>query len=354
MTNKKLFKAFSILSITALTLSQVALNLSMPVANAAELSNASVSLSDSRPSETNVTYTSTFSNVSSTSIQCITLDFNTAADGTGTVPTGMDTTSATLNSSSTYITPANWTVDATTNGTVKLTYTTGEAGTNGTVILDGITNGSTADTGYFLRFNTYSDSSCTTQVDHSTVMFIYTNGQLVSLTVDPTLSFSISSVASGQSVNGATTNVATTTTTVPFGTVTTSTDVVAAHDLSVTTNATNGYTVYTRYTGPLTNGSGATIDNVTGSNATPASFDTGEAFGYTTNDATLSASPVDRFTTGGGDKWAAFTTSNAEVAYASSAVDNETTRVGYQVGISGTTEAGTYTTTVVYTATPTY
>ncbi len=342
------------LSVTALTLSQVALSLSMPTAQAASLSDGSVSLSDSRPSQTNVTYTSSFQNVSATSIQCIELNFNTVASGTGSVPTGMSTTSATLNSSSTYITPANWTVDATTNGTVKLTYATGESGTDGNIILDGITNGSTVDTGYFLRFTTYSDSSCTTAVDNATIMFIYTNGQLVSLTVDPTLSFSVASVASGQTVNGATTNVATSTTTIPFGTVTTSTDVVAAHDLTVTTNATNGYTLYTRYTGQLTNGSGATIDDVSGTNATPASFDTGEAFGYTTNDATLSSAPVDRFTSSGGNKWASFTTSNAEVAYADSAVDTDTTRVGYQVGIAGTTEAGTYTTTVVYTATPTY
>ena len=79
-----------------------------------------------------------------------------------------------------------------------------------------------------------------------------------------------------------------------------------------------------------------------------------EAFGYTTNDATLGTGTAARFTTGG-PKYAAFTTSNAEAGYSGAAVSSETIRLGYAVGISGTTPAGTYgSSTVIITATPAY
>ncbi len=153
----------------------------------------------------------------------------------------------------------------------------------------------------------------------------------------------------------ATTTVASTDGTIPFGTVTTSTNGVAAHDLTVTTNAGSGYTLSIRYTAKPTSGAND-IDDHTGTNAAPTTMSPGtEAFGYTTNDATLGTGTADRFTSSGGNKWAAFTTSNAEVAYSSTSVSSQTTRVGYQVGISGTTPAGIYgTSTVIVTATPAY
>lgn len=330
-------------------------------AHAATLTGSSVALSDSRPSGTSVSYTIDFDNVTTSAIKCIRVEFDTTADGSGSKPTGLDITSAALSASSDFIpTPASWGVsNNNSTGVSSITFATGEtpaSASDRTVILTGITSGSTAETGYYVVFNTYNNTDCSSSpVDSGSGTFIYVTGQSVSLSVDPAISFNLAAVANAQTVNGATTTVTTTDGTIPFGTVTTSVSGIAAHDLTVTTNAGSGYTVAIRYTGKPTSGA-ADIDDHTGTNASPTTMSAGtEAFGYTTNDATLGTGTADRFTSSGGNKWAAFTTSNAEVAYSSAAVSSQTTRVGYQVGISGTTPAGAYgSSTVIVTATPAY
>lgn len=320
-----------------------------------------LSLSDSRPSGTSVTYDIEFDNVTTSTTRCLLVEFDTNADGSGGKPTGMDITSAALSGSSDYIpTPASWTVtDDNTEGTLEITFATGEtpaSASDRNLIITGITNGSTAETGYYALFSTYANVDCTSSpIDTGITTFIYVTGQAVSLTVDPSLSFNVAAVANAQTVNGDTTTVTTTDGTIPFGTVTASANGIAAHDATVTTNAGSGYTVYIRYTAPPSSGSNE-IDDHSGSNASPSTMSAGtEAFGYTTNDATLGTGTADRFTSAGGQKYAAFTTSNAEVAYSAAAVSSETTRIGYGVGISGTTPAGTYAnSTVILTATPAY
>lgn len=302
------------------------------------------------------------SNVTLSSTKCIQVVFSDAASA-GSVPTGMVTSGVALSGTSNYIpTPANWSAASAVAGTVKVTYATGEtpaSATSRTLVLTGITNGSVAETGYFAQFSTYGNTDCSTSpIDTGVSTFIYTTGQAVSLTVDPALAFTIDAVASSQTVNGATTTVTTTDGTIPFGTITTSANGVAAHDLTVTTNAGSGYTVYTRYTQAPTNGSHSITDLATYTNLAPGSFSSAgtEAFGYTTNDTTLSTAGdgANRFTTPA-SQFAAFTTSNAEVAYSGAAVASDVIRVGYQVGISGTTPAGVYnTSTVIFTATPAY
>jgi hypothetical protein len=224
-----------------------------------------------------------------------------------------------------------------------------------TIVFGAVTNGSVANTSYFAVIKTYTTNSCATPSDTVTVQFVYTDGQQVSATVDPTLTFALAGVTSGGTVNGATTNVTATTTTIPFGTITSATNKIAAQDLTVTTNAGNGYTVFARYTGALTSG-GFTISDLSGAtNAAPTAFSAAgtEAFGYTTNDATLGTGTADRFTNPA-NRWAAFTTSNAEVAFNATGATSQTTRVGLQTGVASTTEPGTYSTTVIYTATPIY
>ncbi len=287
------------------------------------------------------------------------VEFDTAADGTGGKPTGLDITSAAFSGTSDYVpTPASWTVaNNNTTGVTSITLAGGETpggATDRNLILTSITNGSTAETGYYVLFSTYNNVDCSTgAIDSGVGTFIYVTGQAVSLTVDPTISFNIAAVASGQAVNGATTTVTTTDGTIPFGTVTSGALSIAAHDATVTTNAGSGYTVYIRYTAKPTSGSND-IDDHSGSNAAPSAMAAGtEAFGYTTNDSSLAGSSA-RFTDAA-PEYAAFTTSNAEVAYNAAAVSSQTTRLGYAVGISGTTPAGTYgASTVIITATPAY
>lgn len=331
----------------------------MHVTNSASLTSGSTTLSDSRPSQTSVSYTMQFSGVTTSAIKCIKVAFSDAATS-GSKPTGMTITSAALSGSSTYIpTPASWSVsNNNTTGVSSITYATGEtpaSASTRTVILTGITNGSSAGTTYYVQFSTFNNTDCSTSpVDSGTVAFIYTNGQTLSATVDPTLSFSIAAVNSGGTVNGATTNITTTSTTIPLGSLSTGSNKIAAHDLTIGTNAQNGYTVTTKYTGALASGTHNMTDH-TGTNASPSTFSSAgtEAVGYTTEDATLGTGTAARFTSSGGNKWAGFSSTAYEVAYSNASV-SETVRVGYQAGIAATTQAGSYTTTVVYTATPTY
>ena len=339
----RLYKRYRELTIL---LSLVILFMAPGSAVAATLTSASVTLSNAQPSVTS-NYTFQASGLTSTSIQCISLQFNSASNMSGSVPTGFSSTAATLSVSSTLITSSSWTVTASTNGTVQLTDSTGATpASSGNIILQNITNGSTAGTPYFLAVDTYTSSSCSGAVDNATVGFIYNTGQSVSVTVNPLLSFSVASLPSGTNINGATTNFATTSTTIPFGTIPTiSTNGIGAQALTVSTNSGNGYGLTLAYTGPLSNGT-HNFTNVSGTNSSPAAFTAAgtEGFGYTTTGESQFASNL----------WAGLSTSPATIANSSSAASSVTTDVGYQIGLSATTPPGSYSTTVIYTLTPVY
>ncbi len=328
-------------------------------ASAATLSTASVALSDPRPAFTS-SYTFTGSSITTgTAIQCIEMVFSTTQGGV-TVPTNMITTGATIDAAGTnYVTAGSLTMNHTTNGTLLMTATSGLTPASSgprTVEVDGILNSSLADTGYYLTFSTFTSSSCTGPVDNATAMFINTNGSTLTLSVNDTLTFSVNTVASGQSCDGTTSTLASTPTTISFGVVTPATNQIICQDLTAATNATNGYSVYVRETAAPTNALGQTIASTTGTNLAPAAFPAAgtEAYGYSTNDATLSntGNGPARFTSPVG--WAAMTTTNAEVGYTTAPSNPTTYRVGHQVGISTVTKPGTYTTTIIYTCTPIY
>lgn len=323
---------------------------------ASTLTVASLSLGDSRPAASNVSYVFTASNVSLTTLRCIKEVYSDTSSGTA-APAGLSTSSATLDTTnSNFIpTPSAWTLAQPANGTLQLTNATGETPASAAarkLVYSGITNGTTADTKYFLRLYTYSDTACTSPVDSVTVAFIYTNGSTLTLTVDPTLSFTVNAVAAGQLCNGATSTQPSTATTIPFGTVTAAANSIVCQDLQISTNATNGYTVYARYTSkPQSNAN--TIADTTGTNAAPTAFPAPgtEAYGYTTNDTALGTGTTNRFSS---NLWAAMTTTNNEVAYDATGVNSTVYRIGHQVGISAVTRPGTYVTTIIYTCTPVY
>jgi hypothetical protein len=329
---------------------------------AATLTTASVAISDPRPNQT-VSYAFTGSSVTTSLIRCLRFEWRDTATGS-TVPTGLNTAGATLDtavSATNYIpTPGSWTTNHPANGTVTVTNAAGETPASASarrISFYNVVNGATADTRYFLKVFTYTNVDCSTgQLDNATVLFIYTNGSTLTLTVDQTLTFTVNAVGSGLACNGTTTQ-ASTSTTIPFGTVSPASNGVVCQDLIAATNATNGYTVYARYTAAPTNALSQTINNHTGSNAAPSAFSAAgvEAYGYTTDDGTLAGiNPTANRFTSPGQGWAAMTTTNAEVGYSALGVTTATHRIGHQVGVSTTTEPGTYSTTVIYTMTPVY
>jgi hypothetical protein len=359
--------------ILAFVLTFVSIGLVPTVSNAASLGNASVALSDPRPSQTNVNYTLTLGNggspVTSSAVKCIQVYFSTTSTS-NTAPTGFsgvsaDTsgfgTSTLVNDSAT-----GWTTtlssgvsSAGQDNIVQYTNATGvtpTTTTGATLVVPKITNSSVQDTNYWVFVNTYGNTNCTASpIDNAIVQYINTNGSTLSLTVDDTLSFTVNAVAASLSCDGTTTTQASTSTTIPFGTVTAATNGVVCQNLTAATNATNGYTIYTRYTAKPTNTIGQFIADSSGSNTSPATFTAPgfEAYGYTTNDSALGTGTANRFTNGG-QKWAPEATTNAEVGYEPNGVTSTTFEIGHQVGISLTTHPGTYTTTIIYTCTPIY
>ena len=316
----------------------------LPVFQVNALTSSSVTLSDPRTGETsNYTFNSSGFDTATT-IRCVVLNLSLNADGSGAV-SGITTTASSLDSTTI---GGTWTVDNTTNSQLAITNSTGAIpSATEEVVWAGITNGDTEGTHYG-TFTTYENVDCSTNpVDTVTVAFVYTDGTLVQLTIDPTLTFTVSGVADSELVNGAATTITSTATGINFlNDVTFTSNGISAHDLEVGTNATGGYTVYIRHTGPLSNGSD-TIANHAGTNASPTGFPGAgaEAWGYTTEEI-VAFDP---------NLWAGFNTTNEIVSQNTSALTGtETTRVGHQVGVASSTPAGTYQTTIVYTVASVY
>jgi hypothetical protein len=181
----------------------------------------------------------------------------------------------------------------------------------------------------------------------------------VTASVPSSLTFDINPVASG-SVNGATIDTPTASILVDFGTFTSEDNRIAAQDLVVTTNATNGFVVTLQATDNFDSATD-TIPFFVGTNNIPTLWNsppgsgTEGYFGYTTNDATLSTNPA-RFIS---NKWAGFATSPAEVFFHNEPTDGTgvgmgITRVGYQLELTSMQSSGVYEVNVIYIATATY
>jgi len=342
-------------------------------AYAATLGHAKAALSDPRPSQTGVTYTFTGGDATSpvTSLSVIRCVKVIIADSTSatSAPTGYSGASGSVDAANSTLINSNatgWTLaksDGTSssgqNNIYQYTNITGIAPlttTGATFILTNLTNGSVENLSYYFRINTYGNTDCSTSpIDNASPHFVYTSSSLLSLTIDATLSFTINAVGSAQSCDGTTTTSASTSTTIPFGTVTSASNAVVCQDLIAATNTTNGYTIYARYTAAPANTLSQTIANASGSNASPAAFSSAgtAAYGYTTNDSSLGTGTANRFTNPS-QGWAAMTTSNAEIAYEAAGITAMTYRIGPQAGISTTTNPGNYQTTIIYTCTPVY
>lgn len=212
-----------------------------------------------------------------------------------------------------------------------------------------------------------------TMPDLGQVRVAIVNQVVVSANVDTSLTFTVSGVNSSSTVNGSatTTSATTTSTALPFGTLGINRSKVLAHDLAVTTNASQGYTVTVVTTGALQSTTGATIDGfINGSNTnTPSAWQGPSAliadtstyghWGITSSDASI----VPRTNAGnnfGSDQWVSPSTSPIAIMGHNGPADgiiagSGTARIGFQAQISALQEAGDdYTTTLRYIATPVF
>jgi hypothetical protein len=334
---------------------------------AGTFTNASLTISDSRAAGTSVTYDYAFTTTETTAIKQVDIQFCTTPTGACSAPTGLNTGSPTLASDNLAGT-GRTTTQPSGNNTARVVVTTPAAQSTQAVTMSFtvVTNPSTTNASYYARVTTYSDTGSTV-IDSISMgaAVLDTTSIAVSAQVGSTFTFSVAAATTG-SVNGASINVSdSTATTIPFGVLSSGSTKIAAHDVSVFTNSTNGYSVTVKALAdpPLVDGSN-NIDAFSGTNSTPTTWSSpaGSAanvntgfFGYTTNDATLGTGTASRFTASGGNKWAGTTTSPLEVAYSAAGVPSaEVTRVGWQAEVNGLQPPGTYTGTVILVATPTY
>lgn len=341
------------------------------LAEAAAVTNASDTLSDSAPSElSNHTIEFTTPN-GLVSGQTIVLTF----DGAFTFPVaGFDFNDIDLATTTDEVLGAaaganTWGV-ATTSNTITLTTPTNYGVASATAITIEIgSNATFGATGNSRITNPSATSSypigITAGQDSGEVLVAIIENVTVSASIETVFDFTIAGVASGQTVNSSPTTTATgtTPTTLPFGTVTQGTSKTLAHDLSITTNAANGFSVTVEQSANLQSSTGADIDGFingaytntptawTGPSAVIGSENTYGHWGVTSDDSDFSATP---------DRWVAASTT-PRVIFSNNTVSNGTgvgqgtTRVGYQIQISPLQEAGNdYTTTLTYIATPTF
>jgi len=257
-------KKMSIIFLAAILIAS--LSFFIPRGQAASIANRQMTLSNANASQTSVTYDFEGDH-SGTTVRCIQAIFSTSPTDSGAgVPTGMTTTGASKAGSGwSGWTPANWTLDATANGTLKLTYATGEAGgSNYSFALAGITNSSNTGT-YYGHVSTYTNADCSTgATDSGVISFAIFQGVTVSVSVAETLTSSINGLAPAACPNydnaGAPNEVTTTASTVPFGNANADTFYDGCQDVRVATNAGAGYAMTIQENDQLTSGANQIAD----------------------------------------------------------------------------------------------
>lgn len=344
---------------------------SLRFVEAANVSNFSDTLSDSAPnadSNHTIAYTTT--------------------DGVGagetivvTFPAGFDLTGVTEADIDLVVDTNDQTLAATAAGTtwgvsvgVSTVTITSDTATIGTSTPVEILIGTNASSGVNQISNPSSEGSYNIELasgstDVGGTVVVILGSVEVSAAVDTIFTFSVSGTAAGTIVNGETTTGDSSTTTIPFGTLTDSTATTTAQLLSVSTNAANGYVVTVQVDGGLRSSTGAEIAGfVEGSytdtpttwappSGTVGSPDTYGHWGITTDDYDTGARGAEFSAT---DQWIGATSTPRAVMGNDGPVNGAgvgvgTTTVGYRVEISALQAAADdYATTLTYVATPTF
>jgi hypothetical protein len=208
--------------------------------------------------------------------------------------------------------------------------------------------------------------------DAGTTMTAIVNQVTVTASVDTTLTFTVAGVSNaGNRINNEAVSTTSTATAIGFGTLASGTPVVAAQDLTVATNAQNGFIVTVHEDQNLLSANGADIDLFADGSAvaTPTGWATPTAvlgneltyghIGITSDDTDLNAN---EFFSGSVIKWAGnFGPTTTRTIFSNTGPADGVTqnvgkaRVGYKILVSNLQEAATdYTNHLIYVCTPTF
>lgn len=233
----------------------------------------------------------------------------------------------------------------------------------------------TADTYAFIvkNFASGANPNSATPVDSTTGKIGHIEAVRVTATVDPTINFTITGVAAGQTRCGVSTSVSTATGTnaplaVPFGTMALNTFKTLAHQLTVSTNASGGYVVTASENDQLGRNGGTTpnipdtlCDSGTCSETAAADWNTAtnNGFGYSLQNvdaASIAFQYNDSSRTFNSKQFADLAGSESvQTIFSSSTVaDAEDVYVCYRLSVGATQAAGDYENQVTYTATGTF
>lgn len=271
---------------------------------------------------------------------------------------------------------SNWNVTA-AGQVIDITSGTSTIGANATVTIEIGLNATFATSGDSQITNpavgSYTISADVGASDSGQTMVAIVDAVTVTASVNTVFNFTVNGVNNNLGVNGATTTGTSTSTTIPFGLLNADTPATIAQDLSVSTNAANGFVVTVQTDQQLLSSNGADIDGfIDGSyTGTPTQWvapsqtlgqeNTYGHWGITSNDDTVTGALSDVFdVNGNGKDYISASTTPVEVFRHNGPTNGTTngigiTRVGYTVETSALQEAATdYTATLTYVATPVF
>lgn len=302
---------------------------------------------------TSTTHDFDFTIATTGNVGSIKFEYCTAASGACTTPTGLTTTSATLDAQS-GTGATGFTMVNTTNGAPYITRVASSisSGTVASYTLGSITNPSTTNTTLYVRVSTYASTDTTgSATDTGTVAASTANQIDVSATVDETLTF-----CTGTSGITTTSCAGATGSSVNLGTLTPSTTGSGTSQLGISTNANSGYAI--TVTGSTLTSGANTIDALA---TQTASTQGSEQFGFNLRDNLTPNVGVEPDGAGTATPTANYNTADSyrfvsgdTIASKASADDFRRFHAAYIANIAGNTPAGTYTTSLTFVATATF
>jgi len=369
---KRTHTSFSLLQAIAAIASLALLmwSLGMPslrFAEAANVTDFSDTLSDSAPSVVSDHTISFVSPNAITTTETIVLTFEAGFDLTGIGQNDVDILVNGVNK------PASEWSFGLASQDITLTIDTTDIATSATTTIligNNATNEGVPDTQIVNPAVGAYDIDVAAGVNTGSTMVAIVDTVTVSAAVDTTFTFTVAGLPGGTAINGTTTTGSTTATAIPFGTLSSGVASTAAQQLSVQTNAANGFVVTVQADGGLLSTTGAEISSfVEGADtSTPTTWaspvpvigstNTYGHWGLTTNDTSIGVGLADDF--GDNEFVAASSTSPVEV-FRNDGPSNGTTahvgqtEVGYQIEITALQAAAEdYTATLTYVATPVF
>jgi hypothetical protein len=322
-------------------------------ANAAFTNYTSATLTPSDPTAnaSGVTYTFALTGASATTAKCVKVQFGTST-AFGGVPSGMTITSSTVTLGAQQFT----TTGSLSGDTISVNNSTGAASATSLTITN--VHNPTSSGSLYAKITTFGDTLCTTpsqDLNTTTLATAITDNTTVSVTVDPSFTFTVGAL--GSACNGESGFVSTgTATTVALGNLAVSSTKSGGQTLSVAGNAGGGYAVYLRGLSaqvpkPMRNGSYQWADQAATYPSAAALPATGtEAFGFTWKD-NVSAGTVPA---AGAGNFVKLDATNRAVMDSDNTASSGTGCVSFAAQTGSSTPAGVYQATVIYTAVPVY